>query len=93
MLWSPLARGRLFSAQDEQAQRVRAALTGLAEARGVSMATMAYAWLLRHPSRPHPITGSSRLQALQEAVAALDVPMSAEDWYRVWQASTGHEVA
>jgi predicted oxidoreductase len=26
-------------------------------------------------------------------VAALDVRMSAEDWYRVWQASTGHEVA
>ena len=92
MIWSPLAGGRLFGGQDEQAHRVRAVLADLAQRRGVSLATLAYAWILRHPSRPLPITGSGRLQALQEAVAALDVPLTAEDWYRVWQASTGHEV-
>ena len=54
---------------------------------------MAYAWILRHPSKPWPITGSGRLQALQEAVAALNIKVSREDWYRVWQASIGHEVA
>ena len=92
MIWSPLAGGRLFSGQDAQAQRVRAALSDLARRHGVSPATVAYAWILRHPSRPWPITGSGRLQALQEAVAALDVKLPAEDWYRIWQASMGHEV-
>jgi predicted oxidoreductase len=53
---------------------------------------MALAWLLRHPSRPIPITGSQRLQALDEAVAALSIRLSAEHWYEVWQASMGHEV-
>jgi len=92
MLWSPLAGGRLLTGNDEQASRVRAVLQALGDAQGASVASMAYAWLMRHPSRPVPITGSGRIAALREAVAATDVRLSAEDWYRVWQASIGHEV-
>ncbi|MDE2147956.1 MAG: aldo/keto reductase, partial [Burkholderiales bacterium] len=93
MIWSPLGGGRLFSGSDAQAQRVRQVLQALGAAHGASVATMAYAWILRHPSRPRPITGSGRIEALREAVAAQAVRLSAEDWYRVWQASSGHEVA
>jgi predicted oxidoreductase len=93
MAWSPLAGGRLFTGQDEQARRVRTVLQALGAPHGVSEATLAYAWLLRHPSRPVPITGSGRIEGLREAVAALSVRLSAQDWYRVWQASIGHEVA
>ena len=93
MVWSPLGRGRLFTADDVQAQRVRGVLEALAAAYGHSPATMAYAWILRHPSRPLPITGSLRIEALREAVAALDVRISRADWYRVWEASMGHGVA
>lgn len=92
MAWSPLARGRLFG-DDEHARRVRAVLEDLGRPHGASAATMAYAWILRHPSRPRPITGSGRVEALREAVAALDLPMSREDWTRVWVASMGHGVA
>jgi predicted oxidoreductase len=93
MIWSPLAGGRLFAAQDEQARRVRDALSALGNERGVSLATMAYAWLRRHPARPIPITGSGRIDALREAVASLEIELSAEDWNRVWQASMNREVA
>jgi predicted oxidoreductase len=93
MLWSPLGGGRLFTGTDEQAQRVRAALQAVAQAHGVGLATAAYAWLLRHPSRPRPITGSGRTEALAEAVAALGVRLTAEEWTSVWQASMGQEVA
>ena len=92
MIWSPLGRGRLFGGADEQVRRVHAVLSDLGQARGVSVATMAFAWILRHPARPWPITGSGRLAALQEAVAALSVTLSAEDWYRVWEASMGQPV-
>ena len=93
MVWSPLGRGRLFTADDVQAQRVRGVLEALAAAYGHSAATMAYAWILRHPTRPLPITGSLRIEAIREAVAALDVRLSPADWYRVWEASMGHGVA
>ena len=93
MIWSPLGGGRLFTGQDPQTRRVRTVLEELGRHHGVSAATIAYAWILRHPAHPLPITGSGRVEALREAVSALGVPLSAEDWYRVWQASTGHEVA
>ena len=92
MIWSPLAGGRLLTGDDEPSRRARDTLAALGRERGVSVATMAYAWIRRHPSRPVPITGSGRLEALREAVAALDIAMSSEEWYRVWQAATGREV-
>lgn len=92
MVWSPLAGGRLFHAHDEQTRRVRDALEALAQRHGVSVPTLAFAWILRHPSRPLPITGSRRREALQEAVAALDLRLPAEDWYRIREASAGRPV-
>lgn len=93
MAWSPLGGGRLISGDDEQARRVRTLLEELGRAHGgASACTMAYAWLLRHPSRPHPIAGSRRIASLREAVAALDIRLTHEDWYRVWQASMGAEL-
>lgn len=92
MIWSPLAGGRLFTSDDEQALRVRGVLDALGREHGVSAATIALAWILRHPSRPVPITGSRRIDAMREAVAALDVTLSSDAWYRVWEASAGHGV-
>lgn len=92
MAWSPLGGGRLFGGGDEQVRRVHAVLADLGGARGVSAATVAHAWVLRHPSRPVPITGSGRVEALRDAAAAVSVRLEAEDWYRVWEASMGHPV-
>jgi len=93
MIWSPLGGGRLFGQGDAQAVRVHEALAALGQRYGASVATMAYAWLLRHPSRPWPITGSGRVQGLRDAVAALSIELEAEDWYLIWQAGAGREVA
>ncbi len=92
MIWSPLGGGRLFTGEDANALRVRETMQAIAERLGIPLATLAYAWVLRHPSRPHPITGTSRIAGLREAVAALDVKLSVEDWYAIWTASAGHRV-
>ena len=92
MIWSPLAGGALLAGGDERARRVQAVLRDLAEAHRCTPATIAFAWLLRHPSRPVPVAGSRRVEALREALAARAVALSREDWTAVWQASTGHEV-
>jgi predicted oxidoreductase len=94
MIWSPLAGGRLMIAEpdDAPARRVQVAINELAQAHDVSPATIAFAWLLRHPSRPVPVTGSRRIEALREAVAALDVKLDRESWYTLWQAGRGQEV-
>lgn len=92
MLWSPLGGGRLFTGEDAQAARLRHAMQSIATQRGISLATLAYAWLLRHPSRPHPITGTGRIDGLRDATAALDVHLDAQDWYAIWSASSGRDV-
>jgi predicted oxidoreductase len=92
MIWSPLGGGRLFTVEDAQAQRVRAEMSAIAARYGISLTTLAFAWVLRHPSRPYPITGTGRIDSLRDAVAALNVQLDAEDWYAIWTASKGHGV-
>jgi len=92
MIWSPLAGGRLFNGDDEQTQRVRTEMTAIAARYGISLTTLAFAWVLRHPSRPCPITGTRRMDGLRDAVAALNVQLDTEDWYAIWTASKGHSV-
>jgi predicted oxidoreductase len=93
MIWSPLAGGRLLGGDESpEAQRVRWVLGSVAAQHGVAPATVAYAWLLRHPSQPHPIIGSMRTEGLQEALAALSLRLDAESWAEIWQAGAGHPV-
>lgn len=93
MVWSPLAGGRLLGGDESPAaRRVRWVLGEIGARLGVAPATAAYAWLLRHPTRPHPIVGSMRLEGLREACAALDLALDAETWTELWQAGTGHPV-
>lgn len=92
MVWSPLAGGRLFTGEAPDAQRVRATLQDIAARHGVAPATIAYAWLMRHPSRPVPIVGSRRIEALDEALAAVSLTLDAQTWHEVWSAGEGAEV-
>jgi predicted oxidoreductase len=95
MVWSPLAGGRLLrpAADARSAEaRVQWVLGELSARLGLARATLAYAWCLRHPSRPHVITGTRRLEGLQEAVDAQRLVLSREDWTALWEAGAGHEV-
>lgn len=93
MIWSPLASGRLFRDGGEREHRVRQQLQHIAAAHQVSPATIAYSWLMQHPSHPLPLTGSGRIEAMREAVAATRIKLDRQDWFALWQASAGHEVA
>lgn len=91
MIWSALGGGRLFG-DDAAAQRVRHELERIAQIRACSIETAAYAWILRHPSRPLPITGTHRISAIEAAIAATHWTMDEQEWFAIWQAAAGHEV-
>ncbi len=55
------------------------AVQKLAEARGVTMAQIALAWVLRHPAVSAPIVGATKPHHLPEAVAALDLSLSDDE--------------
>lgn len=54
-------------------------VSAVAEARGVKPAQVALAWLLQVPGVTAPIIGASKLFQLEEAVASLDIRLSAEE--------------
>lgn len=89
MAWSPLAGGGLIADDTEPARRVRDALAPIAECHEATIETVALAFLLRHPARIHPITGTGRLERIEAAARAGELSLSREEWFEIWCASTG----
>lgn len=58
---------------------VAAALGALAEKKGISNATLAYAWLLHQPGVTAPIVGASKVWQIEQAAQALEVSLTAEE--------------
>lgn len=87
MAWSPLGGGRLFEEGSHGA--LRSTMQAMAQAHGVSLDSIAYAFLLRHPARPHPVTGTQRLDRIVAAVAALAVELTREEWFELYCAAQG----
>lgn len=92
MIWSALAGGRLLHDESAQGQRVRQALGTIAAELEVAVSTVALAWILQHPSKPLVLTGSGRIAALREAVAATALTLTREQWFALWCASAGKPV-
>jgi aryl-alcohol dehydrogenase-like predicted oxidoreductase len=59
------------------------AVRDVAAERGVSMAQVALAWLLSKPVVSAPIVGATRLSQLDDAIAAVDVELSADEVARL----------
>ena len=93
MAWSPLAGGSMLQPKDEKGEKVLAALKKVGDEVGIpEPATVAYAWLLMHPSGILPVCGTGKIARLQQAVNALDINISLEQWFSIYTASTGVEV-
>lgn len=93
MLWSCLGGGRLFTPQSEQERRVVSALQEIAhELEADTIDTVVYAWLRALPCRPYPVLGTSKIERVREAIRSLELSMTREQWYRIWEASNGAPV-
>ena len=70
---------RLYRDTAQADREVVDAVATLAEVRGVSRAQVALAWLLGVPGVSAPIIGATRLKHLTDAIAAVDLALSAEE--------------
>ena len=93
MVWSPLGGGRLFTANDARAVEVRAIIGEIADRMEKPFASVLFAWIMGLPSRPIPLTGTGRFEAIREAVLGATFRLERDDWFRVLRAARGHEVA
>ena len=93
MIWSQLGGGRLFDAADERGAALRQTIQDVANRLDKPFCSVVFAWIMRLPCRPIPLTGSGRTAAIREAVLGASIELEREDWFRILRAARGHEVA
>jgi predicted oxidoreductase len=93
MAWSPLGGGRLFTSNDASAENLRLVIKEIADRLGRPFASVVFAWIMQLPSRPVPITGTSRIEGIAVAVEGATFALSRNDWFAILRAARGHEVA
>lgn len=93
MVWSPLGGGRLFTSNDAKAGNARAVIQEIADRMQQPFASVLFAWIMALPSRPIPLTGTGRIEAIREAVIGTGMQLEREDWFHILRAARGHEVA
>lgn len=74
---------------DSRYEALNQELSALASQYDVSPATIATAWVLRHPARMQLIAGTTKAFRLKEIIQACDCELTREEWYRLYLAA-GH---
>ena len=73
------AHQRFFGKTGEQDRRVVDRVAEVASARGIARAQVALAWLLSKPVITAPIVGATKLHHLDDALASVNVKLSADE--------------
>lgn len=90
MAWSPL--GIVFKEDNEQTRRIHKQLGELCEKYNATEDQLLLAWIMKHPSRIHPVVGTTDKARLQKAAQAANINLDLEDWFLLLDTSQGHEV-
>lgn len=95
MAWSPMGAGNLFNTtdDDERNKRIIAVANMLAEKYATRADVILLSWLMTHPSNILPVLGTSKTERIKAAVSATQIKLEREEWFMLWRASTGKEVA
>lgn len=86
--WSPLAGGRISTAQDAPPELI-STLDRLSANYKVSREAIAIAFVLAHPSKPIALVGTQQPHRLGDCMTAVNVALTRQDVYDIIQASDG----
>lgn len=90
MAWSPL--GSYFRKEDEVKERLLPLFNELTEKYQIDESQLLLAFILKHPAEVYPVIGTSNAQRLKASIAAVNVELELQDWFKLLEASNGHEV-
>jgi len=87
--WSPFQYGFFEGVflDNPKFPELNKVINRIAAEHGVSNTTIAIAWLLRHPAKMQPVTGTTNISRLKDCVKAADVFLSREEWYEIFIAA------
>jgi predicted oxidoreductase len=83
--WSPFQYGFFKGVflDNKEFPKLNAKIDEIAKKYGVSNTTIAMAWILRHPARFQPVTGTMNAGRLAECVKAAEITLTREEWYEI----------
>lgn len=89
--WSPLQYGTFGGTflGSEKFPELNKKLDEIAEKYNVKPATIAAAWILRHPAKMQVISGTTNPVHLKEIADARNISLSRQEWYELYL-SAGH---
>jgi predicted oxidoreductase len=87
--WSPMQFGFFKGCfvDNEQFPELNGVLEKIGDKYGVSKTSVAIAWILRHPAKMQPVTGTTNLQRLKDSICATDYTLTREEWYEIYRAA------
>lgn len=85
--WSPLQYGFFDGCfiDNEKFPELNKTLGAIGEKYGVSETTVAFAWILRHPAKMQPVTGTTNPERLKECLRASEITLTREEWYEIYR--------
>jgi len=90
--WSPMGNG-IFTEHTAQHTRILSEAESLSKTYECSVNQILLAFLYAHPSQIVPVIGTTKFERIKEASKAMEIELTREDFYKLWTASTGKEVA
>lgn len=90
MAWSPL--GSYFRNDNKRRKRIKKVLKRLKKKYEADSSQILLAWILNHPSKVHPVVGTTNKERLKASVGATEIDLELEDWFLLLVASQGHKV-
>lgn len=91
MAWAPL--GSLFTIESSlQKKRILDQLALLSDKYNATPAQLALAWILKHPAGIYPVIGTTNLKRIELAISATSINLNPQDWFKILEASQGHNV-
>ncbi|MEH6511640.1 aldo/keto reductase [Maribacter arcticus] len=91
MSWSPL--GNYFREESQANKRIKNVLSDLTKKYNATEDQLLLAWILKHPSKIHPVVGTATPKRLKLAMDAVNIEMELQDWFALLEANEGNEVA
>lgn len=87
--WSPMQYGFFEGCfiDSEKFPELNKVLEDIGNKYGVSKTTVAFAWILRHPAKMQPVTGTTKLTRLEDCIRASEVRLTREEWYGIYRAT------
>ncbi|WP_288071524.1 aldo/keto reductase [Hydrotalea sp.] len=93
MAWSPLGGGLINDDNHPRYRSIIQVATTIATRFNTGANEILIAWLHKHPSGILPVVGTTKMERLIQAKNAASIQLTNEDWFRLWVAARGEEIA